>query len=147
VVVLFPVARQAAHEIDDPRLGIDAVPVTTHIPDPGQHTRRSYGAYSNRARVSAQSLQDLADPTAEIRPADQDSDFAKEARRTWARLLRKIFEVDPLLCSCGARMKVVSVITEPRVIHRILRHLRKPSCRARNPFESRSPPQHVPALN
>ena len=33
------------------------------------------------------------------------------------------FEVDPMLCSCGAEMKIVSVITDAHVIARILRHL------------------------
>ena len=57
------------------------------------------------------------------------------------RLLRKIFEVDPLLCRCGARMKVVSVITGPRVIDRILHHLQSERCKAQDPFEPRAPPR------
>jgi hypothetical protein len=44
-------------------------------------------AYSKRARVSAKSAQDFAESTAQTRPADEDSDFAREARRIWARLL------------------------------------------------------------
>lgn len=114
--------------------------ITAHIPDPGQHNQRYYGAYSNRARVRAQAVQNLADPTAEAGRADQDSDFAKEARGTWARLLRKIFEVDPLLCRCGARMKIVSIITDPRIVDRIVRHRESERCQAPDPFESRAPP-------
>ena len=40
-----------------------------------------------------------------------------EARRRWAELLRRIFEVDPLACPrCGQQMRIVAFITESRVI-------------------------------
>jgi hypothetical protein len=44
-------------------------------------------------------------------PSDEDSDFSQARRASWARLLRKIFEVDALLCACGVEMKIVSIIT------------------------------------
>ena len=56
-------------------------------------------------------------------------------------MLRKIFEVDPLLCRCGARMKILSVITDPRVIDRILRHLQSERCKVQDLFEPRPPPR------
>ena len=115
--------------------------ITAHIPDPGQHTRRSYGAYCNRARVTAPAAQGKSDRAAQARSAGEDSEFARETRRTWTRLLRKIFEADPLLCSCGAAMKMVSIITQPRIVDRILRHLRSDRCQARDPFEPRAPPR------
>jgi hypothetical protein len=37
--------------------------------------------------------------------------------------LRHIFETDPLLCRCGTPMKIVSIITDPRVVDHMLRHL------------------------
>jgi hypothetical protein len=49
-------------------------------------------------------------------------------------------EADPLLCSCGARMRIVSFISDPRVVDRILRHLGSGRCRAQDPFEPRAPP-------
>src|SRR5438093_9437653 len=58
---------------------------------------------------------------------------------SWAELLHRVFEVDPLLCVCGAEMKIVSIITDPRVVDRILRHLESQACRARDPFEPRAP--------
>ena len=61
----------------------------------------------------------------------------QEARRRWAELLRRIFEVDPLRCShCGHEMRIVAFITQPRVIDRILTHLRRTAtepCRSRAP--------------
>ena len=41
----------------------------------------------------------------------------------------------------GAEMKIVSIITDLRVVDRILRHLESQACRARDPFEPRAPPQ------
>jgi len=119
--------------------------IVAHIPDPAQHTRRSYGAYSNRSRVSARVAQDFSGSAAHSSTHDEDSEFTSETRRTWARLLRKIFEVEPMICSCGAGMKIISIITEPRVVDRILRHLQSGSCRARDPFQSRPPPQPAAA--
>src|SRR5439155_9953371 len=43
--------------------------------------------------------------------------------------------------SAAQEMKIVSIITDPRVVDRILRHLESQACRARDPFEPRAPPQ------
>jgi hypothetical protein len=77
-----------------------------------------------------------------------NSDFSKEARSSWARLIRKIFEADPLTCpACGARMRIVSFITDPRVIDPILRHRQSDRCMATDPFESRAPPLPTRSLD
>jgi hypothetical protein len=42
----------------------------------------------------------------------------------WRECIKKVWEVDPLLCShCGGLMKIVSFIYEHRVIKKILVHL------------------------
>lgn len=39
----------------------------------------------------------------------------------WAELIRKVYEVDPLVCPrCGGRMRVVAFLTEPAVVDRIV---------------------------
>jgi hypothetical protein len=154
----------ALHKLDDGRLALETPPdpktgatsivldplewihrITAHIPNPGSHCQRFYGAYSNRGRVvSAGEQADSADARA---PADEDrdnSDFSREARSTWARLIRKIFEADPLICTCGAPMRIVSFITNPRVVDRILRHRDSERCKAGDPFEPRAPPSPHP---
>jgi hypothetical protein len=62
-------------------------------------------------------------PAAQL-PEQDDPHCPRDALNTWARLIRKIFEADPLLCPCGGRMRIVSFMTEPGVIDRIVRHLR-----------------------
>ena len=138
----------------DPRTGATSIAldplewihrITDHIPDPGRHCQRFYGAYSNRARAARSSAVDeTAGSAAEAGAEKDNSDFAREARSTWARLLRKIFEVDPLVCKCGARMQIVSIITEPRVVDRILRHRESERCKTKDPFEPRAPPRTGP---
>ena len=65
---------------------------------------------------------------AEVQDTPQpDSDgehFARQRRRSWARLLKKIYEVDPLRCPhCGSEMHVIAWIEQSEVIRKILRHL------------------------
>ena len=44
----------------------------------------------------------------------------------WARLIAKVYEVNPLVCTkCGAEMKVVAVIMDSFEVKKILRHLVK----------------------
>ena len=108
--------------------------LTTQIPDPGQHMIRYYAWYSNRSRGARDAVgARLAGPQPHPEPGPSPS------RASWALLLRRIFEVDPLLCpACGSAMKIVSVITEPIVIDAILRHLARTG--GRDPFEGRAPP-------
>ncbi len=47
-------------------------------------------------------------------------------KRAWARLLAKVYEVDPLVClKCGAGMRGIAIIEDPDELKRILRHLVK----------------------
>ena len=116
--------------------------VTAHIPDRGRHCVRYYGAFANRARApKASSDQRTAPAAGPAASADAAPEFVQRRRASWARLIKKIFEVDPLLCNCGAEMKIVSFITDLRVVDRILRHLESQGCLARDPSEPRAPPQ------
>jgi len=60
-------------------------------------------------------------------------------RRRWASLIRRVYEVDPLLCPrCRSLMRVVSFITQPGLIRCILDHL------AHRAEEGRAPPPSQP---
>ena len=73
--------------------------------------------------------------------ADSEPPLPK-SRASWARLLRKVFEVDPLTClRCGAEMKVISVITEGALIDKLLKHVRgRAEEQGDDPFDPRAPP-------
>ena len=137
----------------DPRTGATSIEldplewihrITSHIPDPGPHCQRFYGACSNRGRIPMAARDgESANLSDERLPERDNSDRSREARSTWARLIKKIFEADPLLCTCGGRMRIVSFITDPRVVDRILRHRESERCKAQDPFEPRPPPAAV----
>jgi hypothetical protein len=61
--------------------------------------------------------------------------------RNWARLIQKIYEVDPLTCpKCQGRMKIISFIEDEEVIEKILKHLGLWNVKARPPPEVKVPP-------
>ena len=80
--------------------------IVMQIPDRGAHGVRYYGAYSCRGRrtgaqdAGTRRSQAEASPSAEaeeaLRHAADESPYARNRRRTWAMLLRHIYEVEPL---------------------------------------------------
>ena len=50
----------------------------------------------------------------------------KKQRSTWARLIKKVYGVDPLICPhCGSKMKVIAIVMDPAETEKILQHLVK----------------------
>lgn len=45
----------------------------------------------------------------------------KRLTRQWAQLIRRVYEAGPLLCECRAQMRILSFITDPPVVTKILR--------------------------
>jgi hypothetical protein len=89
---------------------------------------RYYGAFSNVRRVAAE-----ARPSAQAAgprlPHDDNSGSAEELargrRRSWARLIKRVYEADPLVCPrCSGPLKIISLIGDGAVIEQILRHLK-----------------------
>ena len=58
-------------------------------------------------------------------PALIDSDISKKKfRKNWARLIQKIYNVDPLICpKCSGKMRIVSFVEDETIIKKILKHL------------------------
>ena len=45
--------------------------------------------------------------------------------RGWAEMIKKVYEVDPLICpSCGGQMRIIAFIEDHNAIDRIIRHLK-----------------------
>ncbi len=101
--------------------------VLAHIPPPRIHLVRYLGHYSNVSRGRRRKGKESALTPRHPRNHEDDglTDSQRRARRrAWARLIRRVYEVDPLVCTnCGGEMRIVSVILEHRVITRILGHL------------------------
>jgi hypothetical protein len=105
------------------------------VPPPYECLVRYYGAASSTARRrSPESSERPGGPSEEHGEADpllpeaaaavEDDPPAERCPSPWARLLARIYTVDPLRCPvCGNHMRVISVINDPDVIERILRHI------------------------
>jgi hypothetical protein len=66
---------------------------------------------------------------------DQSPD-ARALRRRWAEMIKRVYEVDPLVCPrCHGEMRIVAFIIDHQVVDRILRHLA-----ARGDHRERGPP-------
>jgi hypothetical protein len=105
-----------------------------HIPQPKLHTVRYYGEYSSVVRARRRAEEDGL-KTSSSASADLPSTAERRRlRRAWARLIRRIYEVDPLTCRCGAQMRIVSFILDPRVVTKILQRIaKKGTARGRPP--------------
>jgi hypothetical protein len=68
---------------------------------------RYYGYYSNVSRGKRKMLEedDL------IPSVIETEDLSKERRKNWARLIQKIYEVDPLTCpKCSGTMNAYNMV-------------------------------------
>jgi hypothetical protein len=130
--------------------------LTQHIPPRRVQLIRRYGLYSSRTKgrwsqmpyVAARAPARWRESHAPEASGPQDPGFESlddgeevtvDARkRAWARLLAKVYEIDPLVCpKCGSEMKVIAVIQDPVEIRHILTHLVK---------TGRAPPGFDPTL-
>jgi hypothetical protein len=116
--------------------------VIMHIPEPRRHLVRYYGWYSNVSRGKRRKAEvekgegGCAGAGPDSRAACAETRDARAVRRSWAQLIKRIYEVDPLVCpSCGSEMKVIAFISEHDVVDAILRHLERKEAR-----ETRAPP-------
>ena len=89
-------------------------------------------------------------PTACAEPGDEETSRRLSAcaepgeegtsrRLSWSQLIRKVYEIDPLLCIfCGTTMRIVAFIIERSSLRRILQHL-DADCQQPEPL-AHSPP-------
>jgi hypothetical protein len=112
---------------------------TQHIPPKGSHLIRYYGWYSNKSRGMRKNAE--VETSAEPRTESEENASTAAATRcsqTWAMLIKRVYEADPLSCpQCGGQMKVISFIDPPQrdVIEQILQH-----CRLGQASAARAPP-------
>ena len=112
--------------------------MSDHIPDPGQHRTPLRRVLESRERRSGSPEADTVTPLPSRRRAGGSSG--------WARLIAKVYQVDPLVCTrCGQRMSILAFVTDQHSIRTILGHLGLPPAaaeqapaRARGPSRRRS---------
>ena len=120
-------------------------------PQPGRIRRRRiryYGFYSNKSRGLRKKLvldSDRGAGTDDHLPALIDSDMSRKAfRKNWARLVQKIYHVDPLLCpKCLGSMRIIAFIDDQQIVKKILQHLDLWHVKRKPPPRSNDPPSEA----
>ncbi len=93
--------------------------VTSHIPEKHQVMTRYFGVYANahRGKMRKRSTQ-----SHELNVIDED--LPRIPRKGWAEMIKKVYEVDPLICpECEGEMRIISFLTNWVVVDRIIKHL------------------------
>jgi len=115
--------------------------LTSHIPNKWSQSVHFYGIYSNKSRglrLKAQEKSQADSPLLETPPPSK-----KACRKKWAELIKLVYEVDALLCpKCLHEMRIISIINEPLVVKKILKHLNLCYPQAHSPPVNRDHPMN-----
>lgn len=97
--------------------------ISHFIPYPRRHRRHYHGVLApssplrKQVAANAQKRLDTA-----VKTRQETDEKVTKASRGWAQLIARIYEVDPLTCaSCGKKIKIITFVTHPEHIRRILR--------------------------
>jgi hypothetical protein len=105
-----------------------------HVPEPRLRQVRYYGYYSNVVRARRAESEDGAEIAREAEAPAPGAAERRRLRRSWAQLIRRIYEVDPLTCiECGGEMRILAFLLDPAVVRKILAHLAERRGRAPPP--------------
>ena len=92
------------------------------VPRPRLHLIRFHGVLASNAKLRSQ----VVPVPAQQKTAGEGNcnhEHSGPVRMTWARLLKRVFDIDVEKCACGGKLKLVAVIEEPAVIEKILKHI------------------------
>lgn len=118
-----PWANGATHMILDPPELLEKLAAL--VPPPRFHLVRYHGVLAPAAKwrsriVSRWPEDDREDGVCCSGAADSESS-SRPRNYTWARLLRRVFQIDVLECPrCGGRLRILAAIQSPEAIQRIL---------------------------
>ncbi len=117
--------------------------LTKHIPPARVHLVRYYGLYSSRGRgiwknmtyvvclapegwIKKQEEQETSKVEDDTEVQRQDIKKGSAERSAWARLINKVYGINPLICEkCGSDMCIVAFIMDLEQIDKIIKHLKK----------------------
>lgn len=93
------------------------------IPYPRRHRRHYHGIFApntplrkkiaiNKNHIPSQRIQEIH--------IQEIVEKVEKVSFNWARLIARIYETNPLICSCGKEIKIIGFVTNPLDIRRIL---------------------------
>jgi len=93
--------------------------ICSHIPEKSEQMVRYTGYYSNVCRGKRRK-QGMTESDYVI----ENEECSKSCNKSWARLIKKIYEVDPLVCSkCGGSMRIIAFIEDYKIVKKFLDYL------------------------
>ena len=112
--------------------------LASHIPSRYESLVYYYGVYSSSYR-GKEKREGTESEKPEVEQVRGERGMVEgKVASSWARLIQKIFEVDPLQCQrCGGPMKIIAFIVSEREVKKILKHIHEETIR---------PPPLIPAL-
>ena len=97
------------------------------VPRPRLHLIRFHGVLAPNAKLRSQIVPAPAERATEP-PTDHAQGQGETPRMSWARLLKRVFDIDIEHCpNCGGSLKIIAAIEDPPVIDKILSHLGLPN--------------------
>jgi hypothetical protein len=92
------------------------------VPRPRLHLIRFHGVLAPNAKLRSQVVPVPPEQTT-TGEGDCAHAHSQPLRMTWARLLKRVFDIDIERCACGGKLKLIAVIEEQAVIEKILTHI------------------------
>ncbi len=112
----------------DPRVCASSAPASQRlaalIPRPRLHLIGFRGVLAPHAKLRAALVPDVVQPASE--PAHEHT-HGQAPTMSWARLLKRAFDIDIERCAYGGKLKIIAAIEDTVVIVRILTHLGLPA--------------------
>ena len=136
----YPSPSGATHVIFEPLDFISRL--VSLIPKPRVNLTRFHGVFAPNSKHRAQVTPARRGKVKKPRSLDENQTSAeKRASMTWAKRLKRVFDIDIETCSeCGGDVKIIASIEDPATVQKILAHLdgttsssatgRLPDCRA-----------------
>jgi hypothetical protein len=109
------------------------------VPRPRIHLTRFSGVFAPHYKYRAMVVLKAKKSERAVTDLDQ-APAPRSSRISWARLLKRVFNIDINTCSvCQGQMKIIAAIEDPQVIKKILSHLGLPT-KAPAIYPARGPP-------
>jgi len=102
------------------------------IPPAGRHRHHYHGAFAPNSKLRPCVTKAAIETPSKHVPTLLQEAAQKTAKVsfTWAKLIARIYEVNPLICSCGKEIRIIKIVTDPIQIWRILNKIGWPTTTA-----------------
>ena len=98
--------------------------IAAFIPLPHRHRRHYHGVFALNSPLRKKVIAYAKRVPAASTSLHQMSEKTRRTSLDWAQLIKRIYEIDPLLCSkCGKTFKIIGFVTHQAEIYRILKRI------------------------